>query len=363
MQFKTQLAPDVYQVDRPLHHELAMAAYKESFDYRNLIAKYKETEFRRLNDVFTLVSIADPHFPSIRRPVDTFDLTSPYQAARIREACYKDLPSETRTKACLKAIDRYCQFLKLCPTIHLPGQQSLYLPELYGPIESPVNRYTIPRDNADRKPNRNFLEKSEYKLWLKFTYSQIRPDLPKAKLLKVMQFHLMCVIAGETGIRLQEILGLQPEHFTLADDTCLVVRGKGSKGSGYRKRTVPISALMKVTLTDFLRCFPRTKGEPLFQNRHRQRLSLNTAHHWIDEVIIKIDQAGLPIQIERGFGWHAFRRTSTRLYLDQSSDIRELMRQKGWAWASAASHYIGDAKQKLPANGPPLYTGKAGPND
>jgi len=359
MGIEKQLASAVYQVDRPLHHELAMAAFKESFAFRSLSANYLKTTFQQLNDVFQMVSVSDPQYPSIQRPVDTFDLTNPYQAARVVEGCYRDLPSQPRAIACLRTIDRYCQFLKLNPTIHLPGQQALYLPDIYGAIESPVNLYTIPRKTGQRLPNHNFFERSEYKLWLRFTWSQIQTALSPWQFLKASQFHLMCVIAGEMGLRIQEVLGLNPEHFTLNENICLVVQGKGNKGSGYRKRTVPTSPLVNHSLRDFLTQFPRKRGEPLFQNPKGERLGKSTAGQWMIEAIRKVRAAGLPILIEqKGFGWHAFRRTATRLYLEQSSDILKLMQQRGWAFATTAANYIGDEKQKRPISGPPLYTRK-----
>ncbi len=356
MQREQQHHPaSIYEVDRPLHHELAMAAYRESFRHRTLTEKYEKDEFRRLNDVFALVSIGDPDLPGICRLVDTFDLTNPRQAAKIRDACYRDLPSQPRAITCLKTIDRYCRFLVDNPTVYQEGQPTLYLPDMYGPIASPVNRYAIPRPKGDRAPNRNFLEASEYKQWLRFTWSQILPGLPDAELLKASQLHLMCVIAGEMGLRLQEILGLNPEHFILADGVCIVVWGKGSNGSGFRKRTVPISPLVKATLNDFLKQFPRAKDEPLLQTRHGQRLGKNTAHHWMDELIDRIQAAKLPIFIERGFGWHAFRRTYTRLYLERDGNIYELKRNTGWSYTSTISHYLGDSKQKAMSSGPPLW--------
>lgn len=355
MQLERQIPENFYQADRPLHHELALAAYRESFRTRTLTDKYEQQEFRRLNDVFQLVSIGDLALPTIKRSVDTFDLTNPLQASKLRDACKQDLPNPARTKACLKAIDRYCQFLKVCPTVYLPGQKAIYLPEIYGPIESPLNRYTITRHHTDKAPNFNYLEASEYKTWLHFTWSQIDSNLPMEKFHKAMQLHLMCVIAGEMGLRLQEILGLQLEHFSLKDGTCLVTWGKGSNGSGYRKRTVPVSQMAKRTLEDFLKQFPRAKGEPLFQNRHGQRLGKNTAGGWIRELIRQIKAAKLPIYLEDGFGWHAFRRTFTRAYLLRGGSIPELKAIMGWSYTSTISHYMGDSKPQLQPKGTPLY--------
>lgn len=339
--------------DRPFHHELAMAAYDESFRHRCLTDKYRMDEIRRLQEVCSKVSIADPERGGVSKLVDTFDLFNPYQAVKVREAVYRDISSKSGSVACLKSIDRYCRFLKDNPTVSIVGNP-LYLPSLYGPIESPVNRYTIPRSQAERTPNRNYLELSEYKQWLQFTWSQIQPDLPIDKRLKASQLHLMCVIAGEMGLRLKEILGLQPEHFILPDGVCVVLRGKGSNGSGDRKRVVPVSPLVKASLSDFLKSFTRNKGEALFQNRHGQRLSNNTAHHWMDALICNIRAAGLPIFVDSGFGWHGFRRTYTRRFLEQGGNIFELKRNTGWVWTSTISHYMGDCKQKATPSGPPL---------
>lgn len=360
VQLKQSASIVIDESNRPFHNELAMAAYGESFGHRCLTERYRETELRRLQDVFAKVYIADSKLAGVLRLVDTFDLCNPLEAAKVREAVYRDVPSQASAVACLKSIERYCQYLKANPTVSIEGQPPLYLPSIYGPIESPVNRYTIPRNNADRTPNRNYLEASEYKQWLKFTWSLIQLGMNQEQLHKASQIYLMCVVAGEMGLRLKEILGLQVEHFNLVDDICLVVRGKGSNGSGDRKRSVPISPLAKATLLDFTKQFPRNKGEALFQNRHGQGLSNNTAHHWMDELIDKIQASGLPIFVESGFGWHGFRRTYTRRYLEQGGNIFELKRNTGWAWTSTISHYLGDSKQKAMPSGPPLLGGGAG---
>jgi integrase len=355
MRISYEPAESLVQSDRVLHHQLTLTAYKTSFKYRNLTERYQQTEFRRLQDVFTFVSIGDEQLPTVKRPVDTFDLINPYQAAKLRDTCFDVLPNPARFKACMKAVDRYCWFLKENPTIYLPGQQAVYLPDVYGPIESPVNCYTIPRCASDRPPNRNFLEASEYKTWLRFTWSQIKPDLPPEKLLKVCQTHLMCVLAGETGMRLQELLGLELQHLNLIDDVCLVTMGKRTRGSDYRKREVSLTAMAKASIKDFVAMFPKDKTDPVFQNIRGQRLGKNTAHHWLDELIQAIKAAGLPILIDKGFGWHAFRRTFTRLYLERGGNIFDLKRNNGWRFTSTISHYLCDSKQTQPTNTFPLH--------
>lgn len=346
------LVEAVYQVDRPLHHQLALDAYRQSFRFRNLTPDYESVEFRRLDDVFRLLQIGDPKLPTIKRPVDTFDLTNPYLGQKIVDACHQDLPTPARVKACLKSIDRYCQYLRDNPTVYIAGQNPIVLPDLYDRIESPVNRYSLPRRSQEEHPNRNYLTASEYKAWLQFTWRQTS-DTGQSEWqhLKAAQIHLMCVIAGEMALRLQELLGLEPQHFNLQDDVCLVVLGKGSNGSGYRKREVPVSPMAKATLKDFLRQFPRKPDEPLFQGVNGQRLSKNVAHKWLHELIVKIRQTRLPIFIDKGFGWHAFRRTFTCLFLERGGNIFELKRITGWRYTSTISHYLGDAKKDLPQEG------------
>lgn len=338
------LTPEVYQADRVLHHELSLQAYYRSFDRRNLTKRYRDGEFRRLRDVFQKVQIGDPLYPTIQRPVDTFDLINPRLGAKIRDAIHRDLPSQARASECLKTVDRYCRFLKDEHTIYIPGQVPLYIPELYGPIESPLNRYAIPRKSTEKPPNKNYLTANEYRLWLKFTFGRVQSHLNREKCLKYAQIHLACVLTGEIGLRLQEIIGLEPQHFALADNTCLVVRGKGNKGSGYRKRQVDVSAFAKTTLQDFLKCFPRDKIAPLFQNAKGERLSIHTAHHWMDELIGQIKQAGLPIFLDKGFGWHAFRRTFATRHLREKMDIFSLKKNGGWSWISTIATYACDGK-------------------
>ena len=104
---------------------------------------------------------------------------------------------------------------------------------------------------------------------------------------------------------------------------------------------------MKATLIDFFKLFSREKNEPLFQNACGEVLSKNTAHHWMDGLIKQIRLAGLPIFIDKGFGWHAFRRTYTRMFLENGGDIFNLKRNAGWTYTSTVSHYLGDSKQTV----------------
>lgn len=334
----------LFEADRPLHHQLALKAYQQSFNARNLTPNYCKTQLNRLADVFNTLTIADPTLPSIRRAIDTFDLTNPRQASRIREETGLAFTLQTRQIACLKAIDRYCRFLQANPTLHAPGQAPLYLPEIYGPLESPVNCYTLPRQSPKRPPAINYLSQSEYRHWLRFVWEQISPGLSHWQTLKACQLYLLCVLAGELGLRLQELLGLEMGHFRLEDNLCLVVAGKGSKGSGHRRREVPVSALAKASLQDFIKQYPRPAKAPLFQNNQGQRLSKNTAHHWMRALTESISQAGLPIVLQKRFGWHSFRRTYATLFLEQGGHPYDLKRNAGWSYLSTLSHYLGCSK-------------------
>lgn len=345
---------DIFLADRVLHHGMALKAYEKSFDQRNLTEAYKKHEFRRLLDVFSLVSIGDPLFPTICRNVDTFDLTNPKLASKVRDAIYRDIKTQPSAIACLKAVDRYCRFLKEEHTLYIEGQKPIYLPDIYGPIESPVNRYTFPRKSRDRV-NQNYLTDNEYKQWLIYTHRRIDPNASPERFLKSFQLYLMCVIAGELGLRLQEILGLEPQYLNLVDNICHVTWGKGSKGSGYRKRTVPLSPMAKTFIQEFLKYFPRNAKEPLFQNASGKRLSKNTAHHWLSELIEDIKQSNLPVLIFKGFGWHAFRRSYATRSLQNGMHPYELKQHCGWAFLSTISYYIGDPKGENPNRGQPIY--------
>jgi integrase len=121
---------------------------------------------------------------------------------------------------------------------------------------------------------------------------------------------------------------------------------------------VPVSPLVKNTLQEFLKAYPRKPYEPLFQNGDGKPLSKNTAHHWLEELICKIRKAQLPIMMDIRFGWHAFRRTYTSLYLERGGNVFDLKRNTGWTYTSTISHYLGDSKKTLPQNSLPLSPGR-----
>lgn len=343
-------------IERATHHRLVLMAYEQSFDAQNLVPVYKVTQLRRLNDVFSLVYIADPARPGVYKQVDSFDLINPKLANTIKSACERDLPSKQRKRECFKAIRRYCSYLKENPSICLPKGRALYIPEVYGPIESPITRYDLPRQFVEPQPNFRYLQGSEYRLWLTFTWQQTRADLPVKDRLRAYQLHLMCVIAGEMGLRIQEILALQPEHFYLEDKKCLIIKGKGSRGSGHRKRLVPVTDLVKETLLGFYRQFPRKKGEPLFQTVKGTALAYPTAYLWLDELKRLIRIANLPILIdEKRFGWHAFRRTYANRYIENGGKFHDLKQNTGWSYTSTIACYMGCSKASINTTHPPLY--------
>jgi integrase len=346
--------PAIYQADRQLHHELALESYRQSFNLRKLTDRHQDTTFRRLADVFSRIQIADPDYPTILRPIDTFDLINPLQSSRILEACKRDLPNESRVKACFSAIKYYCKFLQACPVIHLPGQRALILSDLYGPITCPITRYSILPDTQTEPHNYAYLTRPEYREWLKFTATRAEASKGTSCFYKDCQLHLMSVLAGQTGMRLQELIGLDREHVNFADGRILITKGKRKGGGDYRKREVPLSKLAEITLKNFLAIFPRNPKDPLLQSQSGQRLSKNTASGWMQELVQEVKKAELPIYLDRGFGWHGFRRTFARLFVEDGGTVEELKLICAWAYTSTLAHYMGDPKPSLPTKGLPL---------
>ncbi len=346
----TNIQAENYVTNRILHHNLCIEAYEKSFIKRGLTERYQVTELRRLHEVFQYVEIGDENLNGIKRPIDTFDLINQRLSKKIVEACYQILGSEfnaSRVKACLKAVDKYCKFLQEVPYIYLIGQKTLSIVELYGHIASPVNRYTIPRQKPS-DASRIYLTASEYKVFLSYLWDSWDFAIQGNKLCPRHQMFLMAVIAGELGLRCQEILGLKLEHLNIADNVCIVTEGKGSNGSGNRKRDVPLNDFVKASLSDFLKHFPRKRGEPLFQNHLGEELSKSTASKWMNRAVKEMKALKLPIVFEERFGWHALRRTYARGYVENGGDFWKLMQNTGWKFASTATHYIGASK--IPIN-------------
>lgn len=345
-----QVKEVTYQFDRKLHHNLCLKSYEQSFDNRSLTEKHKITEQRRLDDFFQNIEIGDEEILGIKRSIDTFDLINSRLSKKITDACYQIIEGKfnySRVKACFKAVDRYCKFLQDNPNIYISGQKTLNIIELYGAICSPINRYTIPREKPS-DASRIYLTDSEYKTFLSYFWDKWNHAIQDDQLKPAHQMFFMCVIAGELGLRSKEILGLELQHLNLTDNICIVTKGKGSKGSGHKKRDIPLNDFIKASLSDFLKHFPRNRNEPLFQNQSGKILSSSTASKWMNNAVKEMKTWGLPIVFENRFGWHALRRTYARGYLDKGGDFFQLMKNTGWKFASTASCYIGASK--LPIN-------------
>jgi integrase len=115
-----------------------------------------------------------------------------------------------------------------------------------------------------------------------------------------------------------------------------------------------LTDLAIATVQDFLKQYPHKPDQFLIQKPHGVRLSKNTAHHWMDALIKKLKQSKEPILIDKGFGWHGFRRTFTRRFLAQGGNIFDLKAIAGWTFTSTISHYLGDSKRTEPNPKPPL---------
>lgn len=343
------LSEAVYRSDRPLHHTIMMGMYLDTFDRKNLTPKYKRDQARLLNDVFKHIELADPNHPTIKRPIDTFDLCNPSLKSQLISSLHHHLADKpSRLDKIYRAIRKYAHFVKETHTIHHTGQKPLYLPDLYGPLDIPISGYDIPRQSSDRGPNHRYFTQNEYKWWLQYTFAQINPDVPVTQQHKAYTFHVMCVLAGETGMRLIEIHGIKPQDIHWDDNALLVTQGKGTRGSGPRKRMVALSTFAQHTVKEYIQHYQRKTDEWVFQSKAGETLSLNTTHNWMRQAKKEVQHKKLNIYLPARFGWHAFRRTYTKTALQNGIGIEALKRQTGWSYTSTISHYYGDEKPTQP---------------
>jgi hypothetical protein len=75
------------------------------------------------------------------------------------------------------------------------------------------------------------------------------------------------------------------------------------------------------------------------------------------ELVQEVKEAELPIFLDKGYGWHGFRRTFARLFIEDGGSIEELKKICAWAYTSTLAHYMGDPKPTLPRKGLPLDWG------
>jgi site-specific recombinase XerD len=140
------------------------------------------------------------------------------------------------------------------------------------------------------------------------------------------------------GLRVEEVANL------LASDICISDR-KGSvvvrKGKREKRREVPLSASLRLALSDYLEAAPRAKEEPLFTDENGCMLSTRAIQKRVEALASQLGISGLSC--------HALRHTCAKSILDSGRPVTEVQKVLGHKKLETTARYVQPGQEDLQA--------------
>ncbi|MEO5970876.1 MAG: site-specific integrase [Bdellovibrionia bacterium] len=317
---KLSLQPREYGPETEQDHHRILEQYFQSFRTRNFSPHTQSRHKRVIQGWLTLHGTSS-------RPLLIWEAMQPYVGRkRIQEYSSSLLATgiSIDTLRCyLSSLKQLFSYVLEHPYLIDSNNEVRLLQELYGPFEHPITEYDIPNHSYDGEPKGIPLPPE--KLYDFYSCIQNNYLNKKSGHQKIRaRNYSMIVLAGESGLRLEELMHLELDRDLFFDSKKLQTRfGKASNGSGKRSRMSLFPPLARDTLTHYLKSHPRIPDPSqgriwLFPSKTGKILTHAAAHAALQEVIQTCQRAGF--QIQNHFSWHWLRRLFATRFIEQFPD-------------------------------------------
>ncbi len=217
---------------------------------------------------------------------------------------------------------------------YLPDSDGVPIVARYGRIEQPVLEYDYPVHTLDQEEE-GFVLTGE-RLFQFYDFVRLKYINSNQKRLSASRDYTMIVVAGESGLRADEIRHLDvlaPHRDLFYDQHCIQTRsGKATNGSGKRIRKTICTPFAQETLqvyeSHIRGHFPNAKTNPaLFLSESGDRLTYKSMWHHLNVIVGKARQAGLDLPAK--LSWHSLRKSFATNFMERHPDrpwvLMELM--------------------------------------
>jgi integrase len=228
------------------------------------------------------------------------------------------LTSDT-IRAYLGILSRYFSYVLEHPYILGPGVPRR-IQECYGAIDQPISEYDMPQHTYDGErlgvpfdPERLY----EFYAQIRKYYLNSKGSCPFLR----SRNYAMVVLAGESGLRADEILNLEISLDLFFDSKKLQTRfAKGTKGSGKRARITLFTPLSRDTLKFYLKehrphLLDSDRTDYLFPSKSGKLMSYSSAHQALSEVLDVVRGSHFPIASH--MSWHWLRRLFATRFIER----------------------------------------------
>ena len=202
-------------------------------------------------------------------------------------------------------------------------KQVRLLRDLYGPFEHPISKYDMPNHSYDGEPKGVPMDPAQlYDFYSCIRHQYLGPKFAHREIRA--RNYAMVVLAGESGLRLEELMHLELDHDLFFESKKLQTRfGKAANGSGKRSRLSLFPPLARDTLTHYLLGHRRIVDPIhqkiwLFPSKTGALLTHASAHAALNEMTRLCRKSGFAVQSH--FSWHWFRRIFATRFIEQFPD-------------------------------------------
>lgn len=325
-------------------HNAIIRGFLGTYKTRNYSKRTSEGDFRFIKNWFEGIIIPDKTHPDGERQLFVWEAMEPrHGRQRIIEysegLCALGLQPVTRC-GYLGRLRRLFDYILEWPYIPVSLQS---IPSKYGPLEQPVLTYDYPHHSVEQQDEGCALTGDALIEFYNFIRTEYVPR--QQKKLAASRDYTMVIIAGESGLRADEILNLDAEYDLFFDRNFIQTRfGKGSKGSGKRTRKTIFTDLAQATASSYLKSirpqFLNADTNPaLFLAESGKRIAYSTMARNIKNIIKAAVEAGLDIRPD--IGWHDLRRSfATNIIEQDPGRIWDVMEYLGHSNPCTLNRYL-----------------------
>ncbi len=332
------LHSEYHGIDAYEHHQCLIDDYVQTHYIRNHSENTIQNEKRFLEGWF------ESHGNDIR-PLYTWEAMEPLLGRKRIQQYGKVLLDSGITNHSIRRylgiLRRYFSYILEHPYVEI-DKTIKRINLIYNQIEQPVSNYDIPQHSysGDKKG----LSLDPQNLYNYYQAIQTHYLSKKQTPIRARNY-AMAVLAGESGLRCNELLNLEISKDLFFDSMKLQTRhAKGTKGSGKRARQTLFTSFARDTIQFYIKSY-RNKiigaknTDFLFISQRGNRMSQSTANTALLLMIKAIKKAEFPIG--DNMSWHEHRRIfATKFIENNPQKLPILITLLGHMSSNTVSHYI-----------------------
>jgi integrase len=304
-------------------HQSLLQSYLDTHVTRNHSSLTIEHERLFLTGWFEGFLVPDEHHPDHQRQLLLWEAMAPVAGRERIRAFSKGLVLSLYSPITVRTYLGYLRrlFAYILEYPYIPGNEVQSLVAKYGRIEQPVLEYDYPVHVLDSEDEDFVLTGERLVAFYDFVRSTYIPS--KQKHLPASRDYTMIVVAGESGLRADEICHLDIRDL-FYESSCLQTRyGKAANGSGKRVRKTIFTPFAQETMRVYERAirpaFPDAKTQAaLFLTERGDRVSYDGIWKSLRTIAQAARSAGLGLPHK--FSWHSLRKSFATNFMEEHPD-------------------------------------------